>query len=183
MQSSPISEQLEAYYHQMNEIRARVKALRAAAGPQAVENHTFEGASGPVTLAQLFGEQEYLYAVHNMGARCSYCTMWADGLNGVLPHLKRRAAFVLTSPDDPASQAAIREERGWKFEMVSVRGSTFPAEMGYLQADGAWLPGVSVFRKQGDGIVRVSDSPFGPGDDFCIVWHLYDLIPADRAGD
>lgn len=178
MRSRRLTEQLDDYYHQINEIRAKVKALRAATEPEPVENYRFEGASGPITLEELFGDQRYLYVVHNMGARCSYCTMWADGLNGVLPHLEKRAAFVLSSPDDPAAQAAVKAERGWKFEMVSVRGSTFPQDMGYLQENGAWLPGISVFRREEDRIVRVTDTPFGPGDDFCIVWPLYDLIPS-----
>jgi hypothetical protein len=44
------------------------------------------------------------------------------------------------------------------------------------------MPGVSVFRRQNEGIVRVSDAPFSPGDDFCSVWHFFDLIPEGAAG-
>jgi len=25
--------------------------------------------------------------------------------------------------------------------------------------------------------LRVSDAPFSPGDDFCNVWHFFDLMP------
>jgi hypothetical protein len=37
-------------------------------------------------------------------------------------------------------------------------------------------------RRQNEGIVRVSDAPFSPGDDFCSVWHFFDLIPEGAAG-
>ncbi len=35
----------------------------------------------------------------------------------------------------------------------------------------------SVFRKEDGKVVRVADAEFGPGDDFCAVWQLFDLIP------
>ena len=54
--------------------------------------------------------------------------------------------------------------------------------MGYKSKSGGWLPGVSVFRKDGDKIVRVSDTQLGPYDDFCSVWHLFDMLPGG-AGD
>jgi hypothetical protein len=34
-----------------------------------------------------------------------------------------------------------------------------------------------VFRRDGNRIVRVSDTVFEPFDDFCIVYHLLDLFP------
>jgi hypothetical protein len=39
-----------------------------------------------------------------------------------------------------------------------------------------WVPGVSVFKRNGDQILRVFDTRFGPCDDFCSNWHLFDLI-------
>jgi hypothetical protein len=41
---------------------------------------------------------------------------------------------------------------------------------------------VSVFQRQGTSIVRVSEAAFSPGDDFCTVWHLFDLLPGGAAG-
>ena len=102
--------------------------------------------------------------------------MWADGFNGVYDHLSDRAAFVVSSPDTPQIQRAFAAGRGWRFSMVSHQGSEFAADMGYRGPRG-WHPGVSVFQKRGDQVVRVSDSELGPGDDFCVTWHLLDLIP------
>ncbi len=31
-------------------------------------------------------------------------------------------------------------------------------------------------------ILRVSDAPWSPGDDFCTVWHFFDLLPDGAAG-
>jgi hypothetical protein len=66
--------------------------------------------------------------------------------------------------------------------MVSHSGSTFAADMGYRSKEGGWLPGISVFRRDGNRILRVSDAGFGPGDDFCALWHIFDLLPGG-AGD
>jgi len=117
-----------------------------------------------------------------MGRTCPNCTMWADGFNGVLSHLENRAAFVVTSPDDPATQAAFAASRGWRFRMVSHCGTDFAEKMGYRSERGGWLPGISVFRKEGNRILRVSDQQLGPGDDFCSVWHFFDMMPEGWAG-
>src|SRR5688500_10138230 len=81
--------------------------------------------------------------VHNMGRRCSYCTMWADGFNGLLPHLEDRMAFVMSSPDSPAEQEAFARRRGWRFRMVSAAGTSFARDAGFEDANGDPVPGVS----------------------------------------
>jgi len=162
-------------------LRQRMRRLQKAVAPEAVADYAFETAKGSVRLSELFGDKEYLFVIHNMGAGCRYCTLWADGFNGILPHLEDRAAFVLSSPDDPAKQARFKAARRWRLRMVSHRGSSFAADMGYRNEKGC-LPGVSVFRKRGRKIFRVSDTSFGPGDDFCAVWHFFDLIPEGPAG-
>jgi predicted dithiol-disulfide oxidoreductase (DUF899 family) len=92
-----------------------------------------------------------------------------------------RAAFVIASPDPPDVQRSFAESRSWRFPMVSHQGSSFAADMGYRSASGGWLPGVSVFRRDGDCIVRVADTGFEPADDFCALWHLFDLLPEGAA--
>lgn len=130
-----------------------------------------------VRLSELFGKRSDLVVVHNMGSSCPYCTMWADGFNGLLPHLEDRAAFAVVSPDPPARQESFAEGRGWRFRMLSSQGSTFSRDAGYEDEDGSPRPGVSAFRKDAQGrIFRTGDAPFGPGDDFCSVWHLFDLL-------
>ena len=118
-----------------------------------------------------------------MGTGCANCTMWADGFNGVFHHLENRAGFVVISPNDPETQKKFAASRGWKFKMCSAKGTSFNKDMGFENEKGGAQPGVSVFRKElGGKLFRVSKAPFGPGDDFCAVWHLFDLLAEGTAG-
>jgi hypothetical protein len=48
---------------------------------------------------------------------------------------------------------------------------------------GSSLPGVSALRRAVDGsLVPTGRAEFGPGDDFCAVWPLFDLLEGG-AGD
>ena len=147
-----------------------------------MEDYQLSGAQGPVRLSELFGHHTDLIVIHNMGTSCPYCTLWADGFNGFQHHLATRAAFVVSSPDAPDVQQKFAAGRGWKFPMVSHKGSTFAADLGYRGPHGHWRPGVSAFQRDAGRIVRVSDSELCPGDDFCTLWHLFDLLPQGAAG-
>src|SRR5277367_549571 len=173
---------LAEYRHEITALRDKMRALQAEIEPEEVADYTFVGGDGPVRLSQLFGDKDTLIVIHNMGRTCPACTMWADGYNGVVPHLESRAAFVVTSPDDPATQAAFAASRGWRFRMVSHQGTNFAADMGYRGEKGGWLPGISVFKRDGGRILRVSDQQLGPGDDFCSVYHFLDMLPEGAAG-
>ena len=176
------AEKLADYRRQIGELRQKMRDVQAAVEPEPVKDYTFQRAGGEsVRLSELFGDKSDLFVIHNMGQSCPYCTLWADGFNGAYAHLSNRAAFVVSSPDTPENQRKFGESRHWTFPMVSHEGTTFAEDMGYRQ-DGGWMPGVSVFRRQNGGIVRVSDASFSPGDDFCSVWHFFDLIPEGAAG-
>lgn len=165
----------------IEDLRKELRALQASVEPQPVEDYAFETWAGDTPLRGLFGDRTDLFVVHNMGTRCSSCTMWADGFNGVYPHLASRAAFVVVSPDPIDVQRRFAGDRGWRFPMARARETRFHGDMGYWnEADGVW-PGISVFRKTPDGVVRVSDAELGPGDDFCTVFHLLDMVPGSDA--
>ncbi len=158
--------------------KAKLAALRAKAPPEKVDDYTFVGALGErLRLSEFFGHRHELIVVHNMGRTCPYCTMWADGFNGLLPHLESRAAFLVESADDAHTQRRMAADRGWRFRMVSSRGTSFKGDMGYADEDGDPVPGVSSFVKRGGDIYRVAHSRFGPGDNFCVGWDLFDLLP------
>jgi predicted dithiol-disulfide oxidoreductase (DUF899 family) len=176
-------QKLNAHRAEITTIRAKIRAIQSRIEPQPVKDYTFATLKGEVTLSALFGDKKDLFMVHNMGAGCPYCTLWADGYNGVYPHLTDRAAFVVSSPDSPKTQARFSKIRGWKFPMVSHAGSTFAADMGFANGKGGFNPGISAFKKTRGKIVRVSDySGMGPGDDFCSVWHFLDMLPEGAAG-
>jgi len=172
---------IEALRSQISGLREQLRAIQADAEPQEVRDYEFAGPDGPVTLGELFGEKDTLIVIHNMGAGCVYCTMWADGFNGIRKHLEDRAGFVVSSPDSPEAQRKFAASRGWGFRMVSHAGTSFAADMGYHTEDG-FRPGISVFRRDGGRIVRLSDTSLGPWDDFCSVWHFFALLPEGVAG-
>jgi len=161
----------------IQDLRAEMRAVTAAIEPQPVDDHVFETLSGSTTLSALFDGRDDLIIIHNMGSTCAYCTMWADGYSGLYPHLRQRAAFVVASPDTPRTQAKFAASRGWRFPMVSDKAAAFAARMGYATEEGRCLPGISIFRQRGEQIVRVNDAASRPHDDFCAVWHLFDLLP------
>ncbi len=176
------SEQIADYRRQIAELRKKMRDAQAAVEPEEVNDYTFQKADGgSARLSDLFGDKDTLFVVHNMGASCPYCTLWADGFNGVYEHLANRAAFVLSSPDAPEQQRKFAAGRGWRFPMVSDQGTTFGEDMGY-RVNGQARPGLSVLKRQNGKIVRVADTAFSPGDDFCAVWHFLDLLPEGAAG-
>jgi predicted dithiol-disulfide oxidoreductase (DUF899 family) len=176
------SAQISSWRGQIAALREKMREARNAVEPEPVQDYEFRTVAGPLRLSQLFGAHRDLIAIHNMGRSCVHCTMWANGFNGLYPHIADRAAFVVTSPDAPDVQQAFASSRSWRFPMASHRDSAFAEDMGYRSATGGWLPDVSIFRHEADRVVRVADTGFQPNDDFCALWHFFDLLP-DGAGD
>ncbi|MFO0934271.1 MAG: DUF899 family protein [Planctomycetota bacterium] len=136
----------------------------------------------PLRLSDAFGGKPDLWVVHNMGARCPMCTMWADGFSGLADHLQDRAGFLLTSPDAPKALKAFAKARGWRFPVASTAGTTFARHLGFEDAEGHPWPGVSAFTKTADGrILRVGRAEFGPGDDYCSIFPLMGLLAGGQA--
>ncbi len=174
---------MDAKRREIAALQGEMRALQAAVEPEVVTDYELMGWDGPVRLSELFGDKRDLIVIHNMGVGCTSCTMWADGFNGVYDHLASRAAFVVSSPNPVDVQKTFAAGRGWRFPMVSHAGTTFAEDLGYrrpgqgAERHGGWWPGVSVFRREGDKVVRVSDTELGPMDSFCVVYHLFELVP------
>lgn len=168
---------IEELEKEIKERKQELAKLRREAAGEPVQDYELKTPNGKVKLSELFAGKKDLILIHNMGKGCRYCTLWADGFNGLHRHLENRAGFVLVSPDPPEVQQEFAGGRGWQFPIASAHESSFPEDLGFKQ-DGKYWPGVSVFRRQDDGsIVRVARSYFGPGDNFCAIWDLFDLLP------
>ena len=176
------SAKLAEFRNEIAAIRKKMRAAQADAEPEEVADYQLATLQGTVRLSELFAGKTDLIVIHNMGTTCPNCTLWADGLNGIYHHLADRAAVVVASPDPPEVQQRFAESRGWTFPMVSHQGTSFAEDMGYRSKSGGWLPGISVLKRDGKRILRVSDASFEPGDDFCALWHILDLLPGG-AGD
>lgn len=182
-----LQEELAAAWADLEKAQQRLKEVRRRVPSEPVQDYRLHGPDGAVRLSELFGDKPDLILIHNMGTGCPYCTMWADGFNGVLHHLEDRSAFVVVSPDSVETQQEFRRNRGWRFRMYSAQGSTLFKDMGFESDEEHYgssaMPGVSVFHKSDDGsIVRVASDFLGPGDAYCSVWHLFDLL-RDGVGD
>ena len=94
----------------IRDLRAEMRAVTAAIEPQPVSDHMFGTLKGSTTLSALFDGRDDLIVIHNMGSKCAYCTMWADGYNGLYPHLKQRAAFVVAKPRHAANPGEARRQ-------------------------------------------------------------------------
>ncbi len=175
-------DRIAALEAEIRERHAELARLRRERPRETVGAYRFRAPAGAtVTLIELFEHHDDLLVVHNMGTACHHCTLWADGFNGLLPHLEDRTAFVVVSPDSPVTQQAFAEQRGWRFRMVSNGDSSFTEDMGFLrERNGAMspFPGVSAFRRASDGTIeRVAAADFGEGDPYCAAWHLFALLP------
>jgi len=160
---------------QICELTAKLAQLRQkSAGGAEVPNYTFETLTGSTDLISLFCGKDILFAIHNMGQGCRYCTLWADGLNGFLPHLEDRFAVVLLSKDSPEVQQRFANSRSWRFRMASHGGSPYIAEQSVVPGEEN-MPGIVCYAFIDGKIVRKGSATFGPGDTFCSLWHILSL--------
>ena len=169
---------------QLFALKKKLAAARHKTGQGLVEDCKLSNSDGStVRLSELFANKNELIVIFNMGSECPYCTLWGDGFNGMLAHLENRAAVVVVSPDDPETQRKFARSRGWKFRMVSHQGTSFRKDMGFESKKGDPWPGAATFQKDKKGrILHVASAGFGPGDDYCSAWSLFDLLPGGAKG-
>ncbi|WAA11161.1 DUF899 family protein [Fervidibacillus albus] len=183
MNRTEIKKEIEKLEQEIKEKKQRLVELKQSLPQKPVKNYSFTDSYGrKVSLSDLFGEKNELLVVQNMGKSCAYCTMWADGFNGIYHHITTKSAFVVATPDAPEVQKTFAAERKWQFPMISTIGTTFKEDLGFVK-EGSEYPGVSSFRKDEDGnIFHITDAFFGPWDDFCPVFPLFDLLPSGSKG-
>lgn len=169
--------QLEA---QIFELTQKLNALRKAHPPEEIPNYTFTTLNGPNTLLELFGDQQRLLVIHNMGQGCRFCTLWADGFNGLLSHLESAMAVVLVSRDDPQLQRRFANSRDWRFRLASHGGGDYIQEQSVVPG-AANMPGAVIYERQGEKIYRKNACVFGPGDLYCSMWNLLALAGIGEA--
>lgn len=176
-----ITDEIKALEKEIEERKERLAELRRSAPSDPVNDYELKQADGStVRLSELFGDFDEMLLIHNMGGGCSYCTLWADGFNAFWPYLKTKCAFVLTSPDPVHKMAQFAGSREWNYPYVSIDGTSLTEDFGFNADFGTW-PGVSALKKHEDGtITRHAQAYFGPGDDYCALWGLIDLLPGGK---
>lgn len=169
-----MSDEIKDIEQQIYALNTRLTELRKTNLKTQVPNYTFKTLEGEVTLLDLFGDNDKLLMIHNMGQGCRYCMLWADGFNGFLPHLESTMAVTLVSKDTPELQRRFANSRGWRFNLASHGGGAYIQEQTVTEG-GTNSPGAVVYEREGDEIYRTNSSEFGPGDIYCSMWSLLGL--------
>jgi predicted dithiol-disulfide oxidoreductase (DUF899 family) len=155
-------------------------------------------ASKQTSLADLGSDGRSVVIYHMMfadsdDAPCPMCAMWIDGFNGVAPHLAQNVNFAAVAKAPLPQLVEYARRRGWhKVRLLSSAGTDFNKDMSV--EDVPWLPGsgqmpgVSVFKKDGEGVMRhvytvsphfTKDVVRG-ADQLTPLWNVLDLIPEGR---
>ena len=172
-------DRIEAIERQIGELTSELAALRKASEAESIPSYEFDTTAGRTTLLDLFADKDRLLVIHNMGQGCRYCTLWADGFNGLLPHLESALSVVLVSKDPPEVQRTFANSRGWRFRLASHGGGAYIREQGvYGEAEN--YPGAVVYERRNGDILRKNACSFGPGDLYCALWPLLGLAGVDE---
>ena len=165
------AQQLE---RELYEKALKLAVLRKAEPGVEVSDYTFQTLEGETTLSGLFAGRDRLLVIHNMGQGCRYCTLWADGINGILSHLEDAMAVALVSKDPPDVQRRMAQSRGWRFRMASHGGGAYMTEQSVME-DGGNMPGGVIYERANGRIMRRGRAVFGPGDLYSPMWHFLSL--------
>jgi predicted dithiol-disulfide oxidoreductase (DUF899 family) len=149
-----------------------------------------------VQLSELFTSPDRALVVQHVmyGKRqtspCPMCTLWIDGLNGVVRHIEQNADFVVAAAADPVALRAHARNRGWgNVRLLSCGDNTFQYDFGAEDEAGEQDSTISVFRLGADGTPMhfytthprlAEDIPERGIDLLSPVWHLLDLTPQGR---
>jgi predicted dithiol-disulfide oxidoreductase (DUF899 family) len=186
----------------------RVAALRRSL-PQGTIVKSYKFTEGPsdlaadepnkeVTLEDLAADGRSVISYHMMlddteVEPCSMCSMIVDTFNGVGQHLAQNVNFVVIGKAPLPVLRAWARKRGWnRLRVLSSFGSDFNSDMNLERPEYApdvkQVPGISVFKKDGEGAVHHlytglphfnSDTVRGV-DGLGCVYGVLDLTPEGR---
>ena len=180
--------------------RERVAALRRrlpkdTVVPDEVFSEVRNGRTVPVRLSELFDDpanplvmMQFMFGKQQTHP-CPMCTLWADGYDGIVPHLRQRVSFAVLCAGDAEALEAYGRGRGWRhLRLVSAADSELKARLGFEDADGAQVPGVTVFQREPDGrcVLTYAQSAVLGADGFrgmdllSPFWSFLDLTPEGR---
>ena len=126
---------------EVTRLNDRVSASRRRLPMVEVENYTFAGPDGPVTLVELFAGR-YLLLVQNVmfdpgwEEGCPSCTWAVDNLPADMGRLADEGiAFAMVSQAPVDKLEAWRTRRGWDHTWVSSFDTSYHRDWGWTQTD------------------------------------------------
>ncbi len=149
-----------------------------------------------VRLSELFTSTERPLVIQHMmfGKRqaspCPMCTLWIDGINGVVNHVTQNVDFAVVAAADPVLLRAHARVRGWdNVRLLSCGENTFQFDLRAEDEEGKQDSTFSVFTLDPDGTPRhfyschpsLSEDINERGIDLLSpVWNMLDLTPQGR---
>jgi predicted dithiol-disulfide oxidoreductase (DUF899 family) len=126
---------------------------------------------------------------------CPSCTALLDQLDGAAEHARQHLNLVAVAKAPLSRVVTFGSERGWRrLRLLSSAGNSYNADYWAETPDGAPMPMLTVFRRDGDAIRHFWSSellyaPSEPGEEPRHVgtleplWNLLDLTPEGRPAD
>lgn len=171
-----MADKVRALKRQIDDLREPLYCLRQVIEGQVVYDYRLASPSGETTLGETFGDHDRGVRVNDRGESCDDCSLWSDRLSAFTRQMSQQAAYAAVTPGAPALQAAVAERRGWTIPMVCDQDGRFSRDMGTLRGETENRPGVSGLMNCDVQIMRTGLALFGPGDEFCQIWHHLDLV-------
>jgi predicted dithiol-disulfide oxidoreductase (DUF899 family) len=197
-----------AHEKEFTKARERLSAeRRALPWVKLDKTYIFDGPDGKQALADLFKGHNQLVVQHFMFAPdwnegCKSCSFWADGFEGLIPHLAARDTTLVAISRAPlAKLEAFKARMGWTFDWLSSAGNDFNYDFaisftpeaikagknynfGTSAFGGEEAPGISVFYRDEAGTIFHTYSCFARGLDMMnAAYHYLDLTPLGRHED
>ncbi|KND59605.1 hypothetical protein BVER_01235c [Candidatus Burkholderia verschuerenii] len=180
----------------------RVAALRRALPPggAVTGDYRFEGESGPVDFAGLFGDKQTLVTYSFMyGPQrerpCPMCTSLLSAWAGEARDIEQRVALAVIARSPLDRLVAFKRERNWRdLRLYSDLNGNFSRDYYGMSKEGGDEPALNVFTRR-DGAIRhfwggeMDFATADPGQDPrgapdpMPIWTILDLTPEDRGTD
>jgi len=177
----------------------RVAEQRRALPPggEVTKDYAFEGESGPVSFAGLFGDKDtlvvYSYMFGPQRERpCPMCTSLLSAWDGEVPDIRQRVALAIVARSPIERLKGFKRERGWHhLPLFADLSGEFSRDYHGLTKEGGDDAAFNVFSRRG-GTIRhfwggeMNGASADPGQDprgapdLMPLWTILDVTPEGR---
>lgn len=195
---------------ELRRMAEEVAAARRALPPGGIvaQDYAFQqaepgGTPTEVRLSELFVRGKDTLVIYNFmfpsalddDGPCPHCTSILDALDGAAQHITQRVNFAVVAKAPVSRLLAHAHQRGWRgLRLLSSAGNTYNRDYFGEDAQGAQMPMLNVFRREGEVIRHFWGSELlyasaGPGqearhvDPIIPLWNLFDFTPEGRGTD